>query len=138
MILKSSQATRKAWGQFSIELQEFSIVDPAGNVIPTRVVFESLYDEDNGDNQVQLALIVSGMHVSYSLVKRKEYDDAILRQQLIYDTIREEVHTNAVRIARRFAIKENFDEIVKYMTEGMLYVLDNHQKIESAIRDKVK
>jgi len=138
MIYKSSQESRKSWGQFSSDLQKYSIVDPQGNVIPKRYVFEKFFNEDAGEQQVQLLLIVAGMHEKYSLINRKEFDESILRQQLIDEMTREELSSRAVKIARRFNIKDNFDEVVKFMIEGMLHVLENHKQIDDEIKSKLK
>jgi len=121
------------------ELQKRSIIDvDTEMVISKRAIFDLLYDDGRGDEQVQLLLVLSGMHQSYALVHRKEFDQAIFEQQAIDDSTREELRARAVRIARKYEIGENFDEVVKYMIEGMIHVLDNHKQIQASIRDAVK
>ena len=136
MIYKSTLASREYWCKFSVKLQQKSIVDSQGKVVPKRLVFEKLY-KDNGD-QVQLELVMSGIHQEYTLVPRKDFDDAILRQQRITELTRDELYDRAVKISRRFDVKENFDMVIRLMVEGMLHVLDHHKKIEDVIKKQVQ
>ena len=138
MIYKSSQQSRKSWGQFSADLQKFSIVDSQGNVIPKRYIFEMLFNESTCEEQVQLSLVAAGLHEKFSLIERKEFDEAVLRQQIIEEITREELTSRAVKIGRRFNIKDNFDEVVKFMVEGMLHVLENHRQIDDEVKARLK
>jgi len=135
MKYKSSQDQRKAWVDFAVNLQTYSVVDLQGKVIPKREVFEKLYDPVN---DVQIQLLISGMHWSYKLISRKEYDDAVILQQFINDITQDEIKRLAVNIARKHKLKGRFDETVSMMVNGMLHVLNNHEEINKAIESRLK
>lgn len=135
MLPKSSPIYQKRWGEFAIELEAHNIVDDSGKTVPKRKVFEKLYSEEN---DIQLSLVVSGMHEKYKLLPRKEFDEAILRQQAIDEITRDELFNRSVKIARRFDIKDSFDEVIKFMVEAMLHALEHRKDIENAVKKQVK
>ncbi|GEM_PF-3000035 len=137
MLFKSSQLSRDLWGSFSLRLQQHSIVDASNRIVSKREVFENLFDECQGPQQVGIELVVSGIHPSYSLVKREGFDESIVERQHIADVTRDELTSRSVSIARKFGVCHDFDVTVKMMTEAMLYVMENKDQIEQAIKKAV-
>jgi hypothetical protein len=135
MLFKSSQKSCEWWAKFALALQKYSILKN-GTVQNKREVFEMLY-RDNQSDQIDLELIMSGVHSDFTIEKRNDFEQSILDNQAIGDATRDELHIRAVSLARRFSISQDFDLVVSYMVEAMLYTLENQIQINKSIRSRL-
>lgn len=139
MIYKASPHKRDYWGKFSLKLQEYSITDLHGKVQNKREVFDKLYVEGGLTEygQVDLALLMCGMHQKLLLVRREAFDDSLQQDIHIKEVTTDELKTRAINLARGHNI-DNFDMTIDLMVLAMGDVLENHRQIEQNIKTKLQ
>jgi 16S rRNA G966 N2-methylase RsmD len=138
---KSSQASREAWCQFLLALEDFHITDINGNILNKRQVFERYYEDPPYGNTFRdfdypdLALIMSGMHSEYALVRRS---DQVKTQDEVSEIIRDYLRSRAIVLARSLNVAKKFDPTVSAMVEAMFDILENYHDINRAIKEKAR
>lgn len=127
-------ATNKSkdwWAKFATSLQTKSILDPDGNLVSKRRVFDKLYNPDSHD-QVQLELIMSGSHWHYQTIPRDGYDEATAATQYYAEVFRMELRQRAVVVMRGKGKPYDIESVVA----GLDYALENYDEIIKTIDRK--
>lgn len=127
-------ASRTAYQWFMLSLQDKKIMSPGDIIMNKRQVFEELYAEGTS-SQVELQLVISGVHDKYYLAQREDYNSAVNEQQYIDECTREELAQRALSVIRQ--VPPGADTL-ETMVEAMLHVLENHIEINRAIRERIK